>query len=125
MTYSGSCIVRFYGITQDPETKNYIMVLNYAEHGSLRNNLDTNYGKLSWKNKFDNLWQIAVGLDKIHANKLIHQDLHIGNILSFSNTIVRITDMGLCKPADYNKLEDTNNNNIYDVLSYIEHEILI
>ena len=33
--------------------------------------------------------------------------------------------MGLCKPADYNKLENTNNNNnIYGVLPYIAPEIL-
>src|SRR2546429_3001385 len=41
---------------------------------------------------------------------------------SFSKTC--ITDMGLCKPADYNKLENTNNNNIYGVLSYLAPEIL-
>src|SRR5207249_8209828 len=35
-----------------------------------------------------------------------------------------ITDMGLCKPADYNKLENTNNNNVYGVLPYIAPEIL-
>ena len=32
--------------------------------------------------------------------------------------------MGLCKPADYNKLENTNNNNVYGVLPYIAPEIL-
>ena len=32
--------------------------------------------------------------------------------------------MGLCKPADYNKLENTNNNKIYGVLPYIAPEIL-
>ena len=30
-----SFIVELYGITQDPETKNYMMVLDYAENGSL------------------------------------------------------------------------------------------
>ena len=65
-------ITRFYGISQDPETKNYIMVLDYAENGSLRNYLDTNYDKLSWKDKFDNLWYIAFGLSEIHEKELIH-----------------------------------------------------
>ena len=119
-------IAEFYGITQDPETKNYIMVLDYAEHGSLRNYLDTNYDKLSWKTKFLYLCDIARGLEKIHEKELIHRDLHIGNILSFSNTFIgaSITDMGLCRPADYNKLENTNNNNVYGVLPYIAPEIL-
>ena len=116
-------IVKLYGITQDPETKNYMMVLDYADHGSLRNYLDTNYDKLSWFQKFYNLWNIAYGLRGIHENELIHRDLHIGNILSFYDG-PRITDMGLCKPADYNKLENASNNNIYGVLPYIAPEIL-
>ena len=93
-------------MTQDPETKNYIMVLDYAEHGSLRNYLDKNYNELSWKTKFCDLWNITHGLYKIHDKELIHRDLHIGNILKFSDILIntRITDMGLCKPADYNKL---------------------
>ena len=116
-------ITKFYGITQDPETKNYIMVLDYAKNGSLRNYLDTNYDKFSWELKFFELWRIAIGLHSIHMKELIHRDLHIGNILSYSN-YTKITDMGLCKPADYNKLENTNKNKIYGVLPYIAPEIL-
>src|SRR5207248_888843 len=58
---------------------------------------------------------------------LIHRDLHIGNILSFSGSsygYTMITDMGLCRPADYSKLENTNKNKIYGVLPYIAPEIL-
>ncbi len=123
---TNSLIIKLYGITQDPETKNYIMVLDYAKHGSLRNYLDKEYDKLSWKTKFDYLWYIASGLSQIHAKKLIHRDLHIGNILSFSdsnNGYIMITDMGLCRPVDY-KLENTNKNKIYGVLPYIAPEIL-
>src|SRR5436190_1813321 len=36
-----------------------MMVLDYAENGSLRNYLDTNYDKLSWKKKVDDLYNIA------------------------------------------------------------------
>ena len=115
-------ITQLYGITQDPETKNYIMVLDYAENGSLRNYLDKEYDKLSWDNKFYYLWRIALGLSNIHEKELIHRDLHIGNILSFPYACV--TDIGLCRPADYNKLENTNKNKIYGVLPYIAPEIL-
>ena len=65
-----------------------------------------------------------MGLYKIHGKELIHRDLHIGNILSYSNNFVNITNMGLCRPADYDKLENTNNNKIYRVLPYIAPEIL-
>ncbi|RIA81093.1 kinase-like domain-containing protein [Glomus cerebriforme] len=92
---------------KNPDTKNYMMVLHYAENGSLRNYLDTNV-KLSWEDKIDNLLWIVSGLKEIHANELIHRDLHIGNILKSDYTIC-ITDMGLCKPADYNATENTKN----------------
>ena len=38
------------------------MVLDYADHGSLRNYLDTNYDELSWDTKFSNLCYIVGGL---------------------------------------------------------------
>jgi serine/threonine protein kinase len=104
-------------MTQDPETKNYMMVLDYAENGSLRNYLDKINIKLSWKNKINDLWCIAFGLKHIHNNELIHRDLHIGNILHTGN--IYITDLGLCKPADC-----TTTKNLYGVLPYMAPEIL-
>ncbi|GBB91326.1 hypothetical protein RclHR1_18550001 [Rhizophagus clarus] len=114
-------IINIYGITQEPETKNYMIVLDYADNGSLRNYLDRYYNKLSWHTKLHDLWRIAYGLKKIHGEELIHRDLHIGNILYFSN-YASITDMGLCKPANYDKLENTNT--VYGVLPYIAPEVL-
>ncbi|CAB4446052.1 unnamed protein product [Rhizophagus irregularis] len=111
-------IVRFYGITQDPKTKNYMMVLDYAEDGSLRNYLDKEY-KLNWDIMFEYLQNIIVGLKCIHEKEFIHRDLHIGNILKFKYKTA-ITDLGLCKPAN---LENAKTN-IYGVLPYIAPEIL-
>src|ERR1051325_4355173 len=96
------------------------MVLEYAEHGSLRTYLDQNHNKLNWKDKINYLYRIAFGLNQIHGKELVHRDLHTGNILKFSIKDISITDMGLCKPA---ALEKTKNN-IYGVLSYIAPEVL-
>ncbi|GET02549.1 kinase-like domain-containing protein [Rhizophagus clarus] len=115
-------IVGFYGITQHPETKNYIMVLDYAEDGSLRDYLDKTYNKLDWDGKIGHLHDITLGLTCIHEKRLIHRDLHIGNILKLKSNIA-ITDMGLCKPADYNQLKNAKNN-VYGILPYIAPEIL-
>ena len=40
MKGGGGCIVRCYGITKDPETKNFMMVMEYAQNGSLRQHLN-------------------------------------------------------------------------------------
>ncbi|GBC40361.2 kinase-like domain-containing protein [Rhizophagus irregularis DAOM 181602=DAOM 197198] len=86
-------VIKLYGITQDPETKHYIMVLEYASKGSLRNYLDTNYNTLSWKDKLLHFCHIASGLVDIHRNELIHRDFHIGNVLV--SNFVKIADLGL------------------------------
>ncbi|GET54297.1 kinase-like domain-containing protein [Rhizophagus irregularis DAOM 181602=DAOM 197198] len=119
---SYKCIIKLYGITQDPKEKNYIMVLDYAEHGNLRNYLDIKYNYLNWNNKISYLHKIAHGLRDIHEKELIHRDLHIGNILRLKNHTC-ITDMGLCKPADYNAPENAKNK-LYGILPYIAPEIL-
>ena len=91
------------------------MVLDYAERGSLRNYLDKSYRHLDWKDKVLLLITIALGLDEIHGHELIHRDLHIGNILK-NREVILITDMGLCKPVDYNPSENTKNNVYFEKL---------
>ncbi|GBB89844.1 hypothetical protein RclHR1_16680003 [Rhizophagus clarus] len=113
-------IIEIYGITLNPETKNYMIVLQYAEYGNLRNYLIKNYNELNWEKKIYILYTIANGLDQIHKKGLIHRNLHIGNILR-SKYETSITDMGLCKPADYN---DALDNKVYGVLPYMAPEIL-
>ncbi|EXX64349.1 Ypk2p [Rhizophagus irregularis DAOM 197198w] len=112
-------ITKFYGITQDPVTENYVMVLKYANDGSLRKYLDIKYYELNWKSIFRHLDDIVSGLNFIHKKELIHRDLHIGNMLKHENNVA-ITDMGLCKPANCN----LSKNNIYGILPYIAPEIL-
>ncbi|POG81751.1 kinase-like domain-containing protein [Rhizophagus irregularis DAOM 181602=DAOM 197198] len=132
-------VIRCYGISLDPKTKNYIMVMNYAKRGNLLSylnekrkdmnkkykidkwpqvNLDLNLQM--WKSKFDMLFNISSGLYKIHGKRLIHRDLHIGNIVC--DSIPCITDMGLCKPANYNELESKEDK--FGVISYLAPEIL-
>ncbi|RIA84226.1 kinase-like domain-containing protein [Glomus cerebriforme] len=74
-------IIKLYGITKDPESSNFMMVMNYAQDGNLRQKLNRNFNTLSWYNKLDILRDIARGLSDIHEKGLTHQDFHSGNIL--------------------------------------------
>ena len=69
-----------------------------------------------------NLSDIAIGLAKIHDQKLIHRDFHCGNILSTSIDDSLITDLGLCKPA--NEKSEKSEKRIYGVLPYVAPEVL-
>ncbi|CAG8556180.1 296_t:CDS:1, partial [Diversispora eburnea] len=62
-------ILQYYGIAQNPETKEYLMVIEYATHGSLHNflsNLSNSGKELLWKRKIDLLYNISSGLESVH-----------------------------------------------------------
>ncbi|UZO01220.1 uncharacterized protein OCT59_012324 [Rhizophagus irregularis] len=80
------------------------MVLDYAEHGSLRSYLNENYDKLSWDTKINDLYCIAFGLYNIHKNELIHRDLHID-----ANSLNRPTAEEIIEILDKWNDELTNN----------------
>src|ERR1051325_6003275 len=120
-------IVQCYGITKDPETQDFMMVMAYAQDGSLRQHLNNSFNSLSWNNKLYNLSCIAVGLETIHGRGLIHHDFHCGNILhnkyDDGNFCSLITDLGLCRPADETPSQ-SRDKKIYGVLPYVAPEVL-
>ncbi|CAB5368406.1 unnamed protein product [Rhizophagus irregularis] len=72
-------IVKCFGITQDPNTKDYMMVLEYCERGDLRNclnELNESNSFVSCKVKLGILRRITRGLLNIHNAGLIHKDFH-------------------------------------------------
>ncbi|RHZ85365.1 hypothetical protein Glove_66g94 [Diversispora epigaea] len=102
-TQTGLTSIRFYGITQDPETHSYIMVLEYAKDGNLREYLKINFNNINWKQKLYNLWHLSSRLTNIHKLDIVHQDFHPGNILASDfKDYLEISDFGLkyTKAAD-------------------------
>ena len=57
---------KIYGVTQDPETKEYMIVMQYANNGSLLSYLGQNINKLTWMDKLQCLCSIAFYLHDIH-----------------------------------------------------------
>ncbi|RGB31948.1 kinase-like domain-containing protein [Rhizophagus diaphanus] len=115
-------IIKFYGFTRNPDTLNYMVVLDYANKGNLRGNL-TKIIKNDWKQKLHMLYDIISGLDKIHKQNLIHCDFHDGNILNhnvINEDKIYISDLGLCRPAKSFLEKD----DIYGVVPFMAPEIL-
>ena len=100
-------IIKFYGITKDFNTNNFMMVMEYANNGNLRQELNKNFNLLSWIYKFAYLQTIANGLSNIHKKGLTHRDFHSGNILSYGTEVASI----ICKT-------------VYGVLPYVAPEVL-
>jgi len=121
-----NAIVRCYGITKDPETNNFMIVMEYAQCSNLRQHLNKSFNSLNWDDKLYNLCTIIVGLKGIHEKGLIHHDFHCGNILNnkYGNLLYSlITDLGLCRPANV-ETSQNNNKQIYGVLPYVAPEVL-
>ncbi|CAG8466474.1 4551_t:CDS:2, partial [Diversispora eburnea] len=88
-------VIKCYGATQDPKTKNYAFILDYAPNGDLHHFLCKNFKKVTWKKKIDLFRDTIIGIKLLHNKKIIHCDLHSGNILIITNDFEAvISDLG-------------------------------
>ncbi|PKY28234.1 kinase-like protein [Rhizophagus irregularis] len=118
---SSCAAVRIFGITQDPETSNYMVVMDLMNGGNLRSNLLIK--KYNPIEKYYNLTKIAHALLNFHKCNLVHGDFHSGNVLLYSIDAYSsnyISDFGLSRPVN----QTINSNEIYGVIPYMAPEIL-
>ena len=69
-------IIKFYGLSKlytDP-TK-YLLVMEYADSGSLQSYLKENFNGLEWSDKYRLAFQIANAVACMHNEGIIHCDL--------------------------------------------------
>src|SRR5438128_1650828 len=102
-----------------------MIVMQYANNGSLPSYLYQNINKLTWKMKLQYLKDIALNLDCIHGKQLIHCDLHGGNIVldqyDESATTPFVCDLGLSKLVNSSQ---STTSTVQGVLPYIAPEVL-
>ncbi|GBC07115.1 hypothetical protein RclHR1_07260006 [Rhizophagus clarus] len=116
-------IINVFGFTKNPNTLDYILIMEYANKGNLRKFL-TEIAS-NWGQKLYMLYKIIEGLNNIHKENLIHYDFHDGNILciKYKDTLygVYISDyLGSYQSAKSFLKKD----NIYGVVPFIAPEIL-
>ncbi|CAB4427296.1 unnamed protein product [Rhizophagus irregularis] len=111
-------IVQCYGLTQDISNGNYMLVM-FKMDISLKEFLQQNHNKLTWKQKINIAFEIVRALNFIHFENLIHRDLHSGNILySRRSSNWYISDLGFCGPAD------KSSKSVYGNLPYLAPEVI-
>src|SRR3989337_2622040 len=104
---------KYYGITRNPITEDFIIVMKYYRLGSLRNYITKNFYNIKWNEKLKILQNIVAGLDHLHNQNIIHRDLHSGNILYENEIDIVIGDLGISKSSI-----DNDDNEIYGVFPY-------
>ncbi|CAB5303465.1 unnamed protein product [Rhizophagus irregularis] len=75
-------IIRYHGVTKfESENRindNYMLVMEYADGGSLRNYLKKNFSKLTWDDKYLMAYQLASAVSCLHNKGIVHHNLHPG-----------------------------------------------
>ncbi|WNE41206.1 MAG: Serine/threonine-protein kinase PknD [Mycoplasmataceae bacterium] len=112
-------IIKCLGLSQNPHTQEYVMVMEYVREGDLRNYLKSDI-KLKLGDKLKKIVEIASGLVEIHEKGLVHKDFHSGNILKKANECF-ITDLGQC---EWKAEQQENNDKFFGVLPYVAPEVL-
>ena len=79
-------ILRLYGISKLEtglvnQMNKYLLVLEYADGGSLYSYLKENFSKLEWNDKYRLALQLASAVECIHNEGIIHCDLVMSNYL--------------------------------------------
>ncbi|POG71567.1 kinase-like domain-containing protein [Rhizophagus irregularis DAOM 181602=DAOM 197198] len=143
----GRLTIQVYGFTQHTSTKEYMVILTYADKGDLRDYLSSNFCNLNWEKKLTLLYTLSKDLFPIHNAGYTHGDFHSGNILQLSNKSDLNDDIiASSAPASYAAIQyvpnlDTDicsyiadlglsapkgklNDEVYGVLPYVAPEVL-
>src|SRR5215469_340306 len=95
----------FYGMTKDPETEEFMMIMQFADNGNLRSILLKNFSNILWSEKMELLQFAALDIKNLHELGYFHKDFHSGNILQ-SECASYISDFGLSGAANEAKSKD-------------------
>ncbi|RIB12429.1 kinase-like domain-containing protein [Gigaspora rosea] len=110
-------IIRFLGVTKQEGDK-YLLVLQWADGGTLRSYLEKNFLNMNWNKKLQFAIQIVSAVNYLHSRDIIHRDIHPRNILIHKEN-VKLADFGLSRRITVNSRCN------FGALRYIDPQVFI
>ncbi|CAG8610566.1 16924_t:CDS:2 [Dentiscutata erythropus] len=102
-------VIFCYGVSQDPITKNYLLVMDYAK--SFYKHVVKPSQHISWKKKLEILYDLIIALSSLHNKNIIHRNFHPGNIFLDAKHpgFTRISDIDILEDWLDQLMNDNNN----------------
>ncbi|CAG8756564.1 15511_t:CDS:2, partial [Acaulospora morrowiae] len=107
-------------IHKDVCSKKYLLVLEYADGGTLRQYLKQNHSSLTWADRINLARQVTSGVACLHDNGILLGDLHANNIL-VKDGAIKISDISLSK--QFSRISDAVSGAKGDI-AYVEPQNL-
>ncbi|RGB33852.1 kinase-like domain-containing protein [Rhizophagus diaphanus] len=89
-------MIKLFGITDksNDQMREYLLIMEYTNGGSLRNYLKENLNNLTFKDRYELAYQLACAVLLLNNKGILHLNLHPGNIYINQNTI-KLSNFGL------------------------------
>ena len=94
-------IVQYLGTTQDPDSGLPVLLMELMDE-SLTHFLERSHQPLSYHVEVILCHDIALALDYLHSNDVIHRDLSSNNVLLIAGSRAKVTDFGMSKLLSVN-----------------------
>ncbi|RGB33739.1 kinase-like domain-containing protein [Rhizophagus diaphanus] len=114
----------FVSESENHDNNGYMLVMEYADGGSLRNYLKENFSNLTWDDKYRLAYQLACGVLCLHYRGMVHCDLDCLKRLEHHYPIYKKKVFGMVPYIDP-KVLNNRKDNALDILEKNLREAIV
>lgn len=106
------------------EGDSFYYVMEFLDGDSLRKDLIRRGGKMSVEQLYPILAQVGEALSLAHSMSIVHRDVKPDNIFILKNGVVKLTDFGIARAAEFEESNLTKTGIMMGTLNYVSPEQL-